>query len=158
MSELRVEKIRWYHRLRSSWYTLLKLLITRTNMWLLVKSNGRLGNSFLGKSVLLLHSVGSKSGLPRVTPLFYLQDGNNIVLVASNAGTLTNPAWFNNLVARPEAAVTIRGVRTERIAHVATPAEFKQLWPKVTEMFPTWERIQENSVRNFPIIVLELRQ
>ena len=74
MSELRVEKIRWYHRLRSSWYTLLKLLITRTNMWLLVKSNGRLGNSFLGKSVLLLHSVGSKSGLPRVTPLFYLQD------------------------------------------------------------------------------------
>lgn len=155
MADLRVEKISWYHRLRSAWFTLLKLIITRTNMWLLVKSNGRLGNSFLGKSVLLLHTIGSKSGVKRITPLFYLVDGERIVLVASNAGTLKNPAWFNNLKANPHATVNIRGVCREMVAHQADAAEFALLWPKVTEMFPTWDRIQEGSVRNFPVVVLE---
>lgn len=157
MSDLRVEKIGLYDRLRSKWFTLLKIIITRTNMWLLVKSNGKLGNSFLGKSVLLLHTIGSKSGVERITPLFYLADGEKVILVASNAGTLKNPFWFNNLMAHPEATVNIRGNRRKMLAHKADAAEFAQLWPKVIEMFPTWEKIQENSVRNFPMVVLEPR-
>ena len=92
MSEMRVEKIGVIDRLRSKYMTFLKIIITRANMWVLIKSNGKLGNSFLGKSVLLLHSIGSKSGVERKTPLFYLEMGDRVILVASNAGTLKNPA------------------------------------------------------------------
>ncbi len=157
MSEMRVEKIGLIDKLRSKWMTFLKIIITRTNMWVLIKSNGRLGNSFLGKSVLLLHSIGSKSGIERITPLFYLADGDRVILVASNAGTLTNPAWFNNLKADPQVKINIKGTETNMLAHQADSEEFDQLWPAVIEMFPTWERIQEKSVRNFPLMVLEPR-
>lgn len=156
-TELKVDKIGFIDRLRSKWMTFLKIIITRTNMWILIKSNGKLGNSFLGKQVLLLHSIGSKTGVARQTPLFYMKDGDRVILVASNAGTLTDPAWFNNLKAQPQIKVNIRGVEMNMLAHVADKEEFAQLWPAVTEMFPTWEKILEKSVRTFPIMILEPR-
>ncbi len=138
--------------------TFFKHIITPINRWLLKISNGRFGNSFLGKSVLLLHSVGAKSGLERVTPLFYLSDREKIILVASNGGNLKNPAWVNNLNANPEAKVKIKGKQTTMRARVATAEERQRYWPMATELFTTWGEIQEMSLREFPIVVLEPRQ
>ena len=143
--------------LRERFMILLKVLITRVNLWLLIRSKGRLGNSFLGKPVLLLHTIGHKSGQPRMTPLFYLADGDRIILVASNAGTVKDPAWFGNIKVNPEVSMQIRGRYREMRGHPASEQEFEHYWPRVVEMFPTWGEIQEMSLRKFPIAVFEPR-
>lgn len=68
-------------------------MITGGNAVLLKISKGRIGSSFLGVPVLLLTTIGRKSGKSRIRPLYYLADGDNLVLVASNAGISTDPAW-----------------------------------------------------------------
>lgn len=155
MSYMKVEEIGFIDKLIHVYMTFLTKIITRTNIWLLQKSNGRLGNSFLGRKVLLLHSIGFKSGQLRKTPLFYLSDGDTIILVASNGGTITDPAWLKNLKASPLTKVNINGQEIAVNAHTAEEEEFQHYWPKVVEMFPVWEKIQGKSVRNFPLVVLE---
>ncbi len=120
MAELEVNKNSLFMTIMTPWITFLKHLITSINMWILKKSNGRLGNSFLGVSVLLLYTTGAKSGLERVTPLFYLQHEGKVILLASNGGNTKNPAWFNNLNANPESKVNIKGKETNMVAHIAT--------------------------------------
>jgi len=136
----------------------LKNVITPMNMWLLEKSRGRLGNSFLGTPVLLLHTIGSKSGLERVTPLYYFERDGKILLVASNGGNPRNPAWMNNIVAHPETKINIKGKEITMHARVANPEEHQRYWPEATAFFSTWEYVQAHSVRKFPIILLEPRQ
>ena len=85
----------------------LKWLITTANIGLIKVSKGRLGASFLGVPVLLLTSLGRKSGEPRTLPLYYMADGERVVLVASNAGTASDPAWLLNLRANPAVQVKI---------------------------------------------------
>ncbi|MCG3170695.1 MAG: Deazaflavin-dependent nitroreductase [Pseudomonadales bacterium] len=157
MAESILKRVGWLAELRSRWMALLRNIITRTNLWLLRTSGGRLGNSFLGRSVMLLHTIGHRSGAERVIPIFYLSDGERIVLVASNAGTTTDPAWLINMRAHPAVAVTIRGHRRAMTARVADDDEHRHYWPRVAEMFPVWEMVQNNSLRRFPIVVLEPR-
>ncbi len=157
MVESKSDAIGWLDRVLVHSATLLKHVIAPINMWLLKTSNGRLGNSFLGVSVLLLYTIGSKSGLKRVTPLFYLRHQEKIVLVASNGGNAKNPAWVDNLNANPEAKVKIKGKETKVHAHIANAEEHQRYWPMMTEMFFIWREAQERSVREFPIAVLEPR-
>ena len=72
-------------------------------------SGGRVGKRIAGMPVLLLTTVGRKTGRRRTVPLTYIEDGDAIVLVASYGGRPHNPAWFENLVAHPEVSVTIDG-------------------------------------------------
>lgn len=155
MSELSVEKVHWLHALMTPLITLLKHIITRTNMWLLKKSNGRLGNSFLGVPVLLLYTKGVKSGLERVTPLFYLQDQEKIILVGSNGGNIKNPAWISNINANPLCKVNVKGNVIEVKTHLADEQEYHRYWPMITTTFSTWQKFQERSGRKFPVVVLE---
>ncbi len=157
MSEARAATIGLYDRALNQLTTFLKHIITPTNMWLLKTSNGRLGNSFLGISVLLLYTVGAKSGLDRVTPLYYLCDGDKIILVGSNGGNIRNPAWVNNLEAQPDARVNVKGREIRVRARLADVEEYQRYWPMVTEMFGKWQEIQDRSSRKFPIMILEPR-
>jgi len=157
MAEAQADTFNWFDRAFVHLTTFLKHIITPINMWLLKVSKGRFGNTFLGTSVLLLHSVGCKSGLERVTPLFYLEHDEKIILVASNGGNIKNPAWVNNLNANPEAKVNIKGTEIKMHARIANSEEHEFYWPKATEFFSTWEWAQEKSIRKFPIIVLEPR-
>ncbi len=133
----------------------LRKLIREGNVWLLQISKGRLGNSFLGVPVLVMTSTGRKSGLPRLQPLYYLEDGERVLLVASNAGTTTDPAWLHNVRAIPEVSVNIRGQDRAMTAHVATAEEKAELWPKMTRMFAKWQMMEDRSERSFPVVVLD---
>ena len=133
----------------------LRKLIREGNVWLLQISKGRLGNSFLGVPVLVMTSTGRKSGLPRLQPLYYLEDGERVLLVASNAGTTTDPAWLHNVRAIPEVSVNIRGQDRAMTAHVATAEEKAELWPKMTCMFAKWQMMEDRSERSFPVVVLD---
>ena len=133
----------------------LRKLITDGNVWLLRISKGKLGNSFLGSPVLLMTTVGRKSGIERTQPLYYLEDGDQFLLVASNAGTESNPAWLLNLEARPEVSVNINGVENRMSGHVAAGHEKSELWPKLTIMFPKWQMMEDRSERSFKVVILE---
>ena len=137
----------------------MRKLITSGNIWLLRLSRGRLGNAFLGVPVLLLTTIGRKSGQPRTRPLYYLEtDDGRFVLVASNAGTSRDPAWLLNLQANPEVTVEVRGRKLSMLAHVASPEEKEALWPHMLELFPTWQMMEERSPRAFKLVILQPNQ
>lgn len=133
----------------------LRGLITSTNIWLLKVSKGRIGNSFLGVPVLLLTTVGRKSGQERTQPLYYLQAGERIVLVASNAGTAGDPAWLMNIQSNPRVTVNARGQIKTMLAYIASPEEKAEYWPQLTTLFPKWQMMEDRSQRYFKIAILD---
>lgn len=115
----------------TSWHIrLLKFLrkiIIDGNVWVLRISKGQIGNSFLGVPVLLLTTTGRKSGKMRTQPLYYLEEGGRYILVASNAGTVSDPAWLLNLQSQPEATVDILGEDIKMSARIASNEEKDEL-------------------------------
>src|SRR3954466_3579295 len=83
--------------------------LTGLNSAIFRLSGSRLLGTYDGNPVLLLHHVGRKSGEKRVTPLIYLEDGEDLVIVGSMGGTPKHPAWFHNLTAGPDTEVELRG-------------------------------------------------
>lgn len=117
-------------------------------------SRGRLGGR-LGKSpVLLLTTTGRTSGKERTVPLLYLRDGERLAVVASYGGDERSPAWFHNLVAHPDVAVEIEGVRRKMRAEQADPAEKDRLWPRFHAMSSGYAKYQTKTDRDFPIVFL----
>jgi deazaflavin-dependent oxidoreductase (nitroreductase family) len=128
--------------------------------WLYRVSGGRIGHRVpgLGPSMLLLDHVGAKSGAKRTSPLLYIPDGDNAVIVASKGGFPKHPAWFHNLKANPDTTVQIGRERRPVHARVATPEERERLWPRVVEAYSTYADYQRRSKgREIPLVILEPR-
>ena len=109
----------------------------------------------LGSEVLLLNSVGRKSGQKRTTPLLYLRDGEEYVIVASKGGSPKHPAWYHNLKANPRTTIEVGNRKVPVRAGEANPEERARLWPKLVEMYPSFESYQRKTEREIPIIILE---
>lgn len=107
--------------------------------------------------MLLLDHVGARSATRRTTPLVYVRDGEDVVLVASKGGYARHPAWFHNLRANPEAEVQIGPERRAVRARVATPDERQRLWPKAVATYAGYEGYQRRTERVIPLVVLEPR-
>ena len=108
-----------------------------------------------GIPICLLTSTGRKSGLPRTAPLIFLEDGENVIIVASKGGLPTNPQWFYNLVANPECTLQV-GRRTRSMrARVVEGAERNGLWTKLVEMYADFASYQSWAEREIPVVVLE---
>src|SRR5262245_42732960 len=97
--------------------------MSRVHVFLYRLTNGRLGGKALGAPVLLLTTTGKKTGKQRTTPLLYLQDGEQWVVVASNSGRDEAPAWWGNLKANPRAQVQVQSRRATVTAQQASPEE-----------------------------------
>jgi deazaflavin-dependent oxidoreductase (nitroreductase family) len=111
---------------------------------------GRMGKS----PILLLNTVGRKSGKKRTSPLLYVKDGEDFVIIASKGGAPTHPAWFLNLRANPEATVEV-GDREVRVRAEEADAEEKaRLWQKMVEIYPTYDDYQTKTKREIPLLVL----
>ena len=110
-----------------------------------------------GPSNLLLDHVGAKSGTKRTTPLTYIEDGDDVVIVASKGGYPKHPAWFHNLRANPDTTAQIGREHRAVHARVATPEERARLWPKVVEAYSGYEGYQERTDREIPLVILEPR-
>jgi deazaflavin-dependent oxidoreductase (nitroreductase family) len=132
-------------------------LIQDANTRMYRVSGGRIGGRYDKAPVLILHHVGRKSGEKRETPLIYLQDGEDIVIVGSMGGSPKHPAWYLNVRDRPEIEVEIKGRRLPVHARAATPEERERLWPALLEMWPAWEDYGRRTEREFPILVLTPR-
>jgi deazaflavin-dependent oxidoreductase (nitroreductase family) len=105
--------------------------------------------------MLLLDHAGAKSGKKRTTPLVYIRDGEDIVIVASKGGSRRNPAWFHNLRANPETTVQVGSRRLPVTARIATADERARLWPKVVAAYRGYESYQERTEREIPLVILE---
>jgi deazaflavin-dependent oxidoreductase (nitroreductase family) len=118
-------------------------------------SGGRLGGRFKDAPVLILTTTGSKTGQKRSTPLLYVEDGEALVIVASNGGSDKAPSWFSNLLADPAATVQVGAEHRNVRAHVASPAERERLWPKALAAYRTYEEYQSKTERQIPVVILE---
>jgi F420H(2)-dependent quinone reductase len=105
--------------------------------------------------MLLLDHVGARSGTLRTSPLLYVPDGENLVMVASKGGFPTNPAWFHNLRANPVTYVQVGPERRRVRARVATPEERERLWALAVAVWPGYEDYRARTDREIPLVVLE---
>ena len=132
-------------------------LIGRLTGWLHIRlyrtTRGRIGGRFLGGPVVLLTVTGRKSGQKRTTPLLYLRDGNDIVVVASSGG-LRLPEWWRNLQADPLAEVEIGDRRVQVRAEKASAQERERLWPLLNRMYAGYEGYQRKAVWQIPVVKL----
>jgi deazaflavin-dependent oxidoreductase (nitroreductase family) len=132
--------------------------LTRLHTLLYRASGGRVGHRFRGgPPMLLLDHVGARSAVKRTTPLVYLRDGENIVLIASKGGHPRHPAWFHNLRARPETTVQIGSQHVAVRARVADADERARLWPKAVAIYAGYETYQQRTEREIPLVILEPR-
>jgi F420H(2)-dependent quinone reductase len=111
----------------------------------------------LGAPILLLDHVGAKSGSVRTSPLLYIQDGENVAVIASKGGHPRHPAWFHNLRANPEASVQVGSKRRGVRARLATGEERERLWRRAVEAYPPYADYQARTDREIPVVVLEPR-
>ena len=118
-------------------------------------SRGRVGNSYMGAPVLLVESVGRKSGKQRTHPPVCTQDGDNLVVVASKGGIERNPAWYLNLKADPETNAWWRGRKRRVRAREAEGSERERLWTMVVDVYPPYAAYQARTERQIPVVVLE---
>lgn len=105
--------------------------------------------------VLALTTTGRRSGRRRSTALGYVEDGDDVVVVASNAGLDRPPAWWLNLQEDPCAEIDLGGERRVVRARRAGSEESERLWPRVLEQFRGFERYNEYTQRDIPLVVLE---
>ena len=121
-------------------------------------TGGMIGHHVPGAPpMLLLDHIGAKSGKVRTTPLAYLRDGENVVLVASKGGHPRNPAWFHNLMATPDTTIQVGSERRAVHARLAAGEERARLWDEVVELYGGFGDYQERTDRKIPLVVLEPR-
>jgi deazaflavin-dependent oxidoreductase (nitroreductase family) len=121
-------------------------------------TGGAIGGGSAGMPILLLTTTGRKTGRPRTTPLLYVTDGENIVVVASNGGRPRHPHWWLNLVDNPEAEVQVRNEKRRVKAEEAIGEERERLWRLVVGMFHEYEEFQRATMRKIPVVVLRPRE
>lgn len=139
-----------------SWPVLRRLMGVHTFVYR--TSNGLIGHRVPGAPpMLLLDHVGAKSGTRRTSPLVYVRDGEDLVIVASKGGNPKHPAWFHNLRANPNTTVQVGSERREVQARVATPEERRRLWPMAVATYAGYSAYQERADREIPLVVLEPR-
>ncbi len=130
-------------------------LVTRIQRFLYLRTDGVIGASIFGTSILLLTNAGRRTGHRRITPLLYVEDGDHWVVVASNAGDDCHPAWWLNLEAHPRARVQIRGDHHDVVARRAEPDEEERLWGVLTDAYASYSRYRMRTQRRIPIVILE---
>ena len=129
-------------------------LLSRTHVLFYRLSRGRIGGRLWNAPVLLLTTVGRKTGKKRTTPLLYLRDGERLIIVASNGGRDNEPSWWTNLRHDPHAEVQIKGEKKKMIARKASEEENSSFWPLLTKMYPAYSDYQRRTKREIPVVIL----
>jgi deazaflavin-dependent oxidoreductase (nitroreductase family) len=117
-------------------------------------THGKLMASLRGMPVLLLTTVGRRTGKPRTRPLMYIRDGNNYVVTASNNGQAHNPGWFHNLRASPRVEIEVPGKQVKATASVASDLERSRLWLQLVARAPFFEGYRKSASRTIPMVIL----
>jgi deazaflavin-dependent oxidoreductase (nitroreductase family) len=134
---------------------LLARLVNNLHPWLYRLTGGRVGGKLYGVDVLVLTTIGRRSGKPRSSALLYGRDGQNLVVIASKGGSPRHPSWYVNLRRHPEATVQIGKDVFKVRARDATPEERPRMWETMTRLYPAYDDYQKKTSRQIPVVVLE---
>ena len=129
-------------------------LIGRVHAWVWRLTRGRLVNGIGAAPFILLTTKGRKTGRARMTPVLYLQDGDDLIVVASFGGNDVHPAWYLNLEDCPEAEVMIRGERRRMTSRKLSFDEKRVVWPRLVKAYPQFEIYQQRTSREIPLLRL----
>lgn len=125
------------------------------NAFLIRLTNGRIGGRLGTQTILLLETIGRKSGQPRVIPIAYFFHEGQYLIVASNWGKEKQAAWYLNLKKNPRATLTVNGRKISTEAHEAEGEEYARLWKFATERHPPYLDYQKMTSRKIPIMVFQ---
>ncbi len=117
-------------------------------------NEGKVGGNFAGAPLLLLHSIGAKSGLERVNPMMYLADGDRYLVFASKAGAPVNPDWYHNLRANPRVTIEVGTQTIEVEATELVGEERTRMYDKQASLYSGFATYQENTDRVIPVLAL----
>jgi deazaflavin-dependent oxidoreductase (nitroreductase family) len=117
-------------------------------------NEGKVSGHFATMDLLLLHTIGAKSGLPRINPVACMADGDRFAIIASKAGAPTHPDWYFNLVANPEVKVEVGTEAFSALATVAKEPERTELYDKMAALYPFFAEYKEKTTRIIPVIIL----
>ena len=120
-------------------------------------NGGQVGGNFEGAPLLLLHSTGAKSGQERVNPMMYQAVGDSLAVFASKAGADTNPDWYHNLRANPEASAEVGTETIEVTARVLDDEEREPIWQEQKKRYPGFADYETRTDRVIPVVLLERR-
>ncbi len=129
-------------------------IFTRFNAFLIRVTGRRLGGQMGVQSVLLLQTVGRKSGKTRTTPISYYRDGECYVVVGSNWGADTQAAWYYNLLDHPQVTIQVKEKIIPVTARPATNEERSRLWQLVTSQNSQFLSYQKSTSRQIPVVIL----
>jgi deazaflavin-dependent oxidoreductase (nitroreductase family) len=120
-------------------------------------NGGRVGGPFEGAPMLLLHSIGARSGEERVNPVVYRDVDEGWAVFASKAGAPTNPDWYHNLVAHPEATIEIGTATVDVVARVAERDERDRIFDAQKQVMPGFADYEKKTDRMIPVVILRRR-
>ncbi len=125
------------------------------NVFVIRASRGRIGTLLARQTVLLLHTVGRKSGRQIVTPISYFSTDGSYFLIGSNWGRKQNASWYYNLLASPCTTIEVRGRKILVEAYPVEGPEYDRLWNCALERYPGYQRYKDSLKRQIPIMVLK---
>ena len=120
-------------------------------------NDGKVGGQFEGAPLLLLHSIGAKSGAERVSPMMYQATNAGFAVFASAAGADKNPAWYHNLVAHPDVQIEVGADVLDVRAREAVGDERELIWTTQKRDYPGFAGYEAKTERIIPVLVLERR-
>ena len=118
-------------------------------------NGGKVGGPFEGAPVLLLHTIGAKTGQERVNPMMYQAVGDDYAVFASKGGAPTNPDWYHNLVANPQVRAEIGTDTRELTARVADAQTREAIWTEQKRRYPGFADYEQKTTRQIPVVILE---
>lgn len=119
------------------------------------ENGGKVGGPFEGAPLLLLHTVGAKSGQERVNPVMYQPTETGFVVFASKGGAPANPDWYHNLVANPRVTVEVGTETIDCTARVADDETRRPIWEAWKKANPGFADYEAKTTRQIPAVLLE---
>ncbi len=122
--------------------------------WLYRRTGGSIGAKLGGRPMVLLTTTGRKSGKPRTTPLQYMKDGEDLIVVASNGGNTRHPGWWHNIQAEPRATAQVGKTAMPVRAETANTDERARLWPLLVATYSGYQDYEDETERTIPVVIL----
>ncbi len=133
--------------------TALTRVMSVANTWLYRRTKGKFGGRIGKAPVCILTTTGRVSGLARSVALFYLRDGDDVVVVASKGGMSEHPEWYRNLSAEPKVSIEISGQTRVFLARTARAPEKADMWPKLVAMYKSYDTYRARTSRDIPVVI-----
>lgn len=118
------------------------------------ENGGKVGGHFVNTPLLLLHTVGAKSGEARLNPAAYFTENDRYIIIASKGGAPNHPDWYHNIVANPEVSVEVGTEKFQALATEAEEPQRTQLYEKMVALNPGFAEYLKKTTRTIPVIIV----